>query len=126
MALSCIVKVSFHIITYVKMEIMDKLHDISYLLQGLACVKKDLLPDVPSGEDYQSLGGTCWRNMIVGLLFHKAGALYYSLARMCYSKGRFGRGLKTCELACKCIKASSSFTAQGVIKEGRYFSFKTC
>ena len=119
MALSCIVKASFHIITYVKMEIMDKLHAIPHLLQGLACVKKVLGPDV------QSLGGTCWRNMIAGLLFHKAGAVYYSLARMCSSEGRFGGGLKNCELAFKCIKASSSLTAEGVIKEGRYFTFKS-
>lgn len=119
MALSCIVKASFHIITYVKMNIMDKLHAIPHLLQGLACVKKVLGPDV------QSLGGTCWRNMIAGLLFHKAGAVYYSLARMCYSVGRFGRGLKNCELAFKCIKTSSSLTAEGVIGEGRYFTFKS-
>lgn len=119
MALSCIVKASFHIITYVKMEIMDKLHAIPHLLQGLACVKKSLGPDV------QSLGVPSWQNMIAGLLFHKAGAVYYSLARMCSSEGRFGGGLKNCELAFKCIKASSSLTAEGVIKEGRYFTFKS-
>ena len=119
MALSCIVKASFHIITYVKMEIMDKLHAIPHLLQGLACVKKGLVPDV------QSLGDPRWRNMIARVLFHKAGAVYYSLARMCYSEGRFGRGLKNCELAFKCIKTSSSLTAEGVIGEGRNFTFKS-
>ena len=119
MALSCIVKASFHIITYVKMEIMDKLHDIPHLLQGLAYAKKGLVPDV------QSLGGPRWQNMIAGLLFHEAGAVYYSLARMCSSVGRLGGGLKNCEVAFKCIKASSSLTAEGVIKEGRYFTIKS-
>lgn len=84
MALSCIVKASFHIITYVKMEIMDNLHAIPHLLQGLACVKKGLVPDV------QSVGGPRWRNMIARVLFHKAGAVYYSLARMCSAEGRLG------------------------------------
>lgn len=119
MALSCIVKASFHIITFVKMEIMDKLHAIPHLLQGLACVKKGLVPGV------QSLGGPRWRNMIARVLFHKAGTVYYSLARMCYSEGRFGRGLKNCELAFKCIKTSSSLTTEGVIGEGRNFTFKS-
>ena len=86
MALSCIVKASFHIITFVKMEIMDKLHAIPHLLQGLACVKKGLVPEV------QSLGGPRWRNMIARVLFHKAGAVYYSLARMCSAEGRLGGG----------------------------------
>ena len=119
MALSCIVKASFHIITFVKMEIMDKLHAIPHLLQGLACVKKGLVPEV------QSLGGPRWRNMTARVLFHKAGAVYYSLARMCSAEGRLRGGLKNCELAFKCIKASSSLTAEGVIKEGRYFTFKS-
>ena len=98
---------------------MDKLHAIPHLLQGLAWVKKGLVPDV------QSLGDPRWRNMIARVLFHKAGAVYYSLARMCYSERRFGRGLKNCELAFKCIKTSSSLTAEGVIGEGRNFTFKS-
>lgn len=92
---------------------------LSCIVKGLACVKKSLGPDV------QSLGVPSWQNMIAGLLFHKAGAVYYSLARMCSSEGRFGGGLKNCELAFKCIKASSSLTAEGVIKEDGQLLVKT-
>ncbi|CAH3197129.1 unnamed protein product, partial [Porites evermanni] len=73
--------------------------------QGLACVKKHLVPDAR------------WQDKTAGLLFRKAGAVYHSLACMFNSNGKFGRGLKNCRLAFKCLEASRAFIAESDIKE---------
>jgi len=59
-----------------------------------------------------------WQEKTAGLLFRKAGAVYHSLACMFNSNGKFGRGLKNCKLAFKCLEASRVFSAECDIKEG--------
>ncbi|XP_067036895.1 erythroid differentiation-related factor 1-like isoform X2 [Acropora muricata] len=59
-----------------------------------------------------------WQERSTGLLFRKAGAVYHSLACMFNSKGKFGRGLRNCKLAFKCLEASRAFNAQSDIKQG--------
>lgn len=62
-----------------------------------------------------------WQERSIGLLFRKAGAVYHSLACMFNSKGKFGRGLRNCKLAFKCLEASRAFNAQSDIKQGNTF-----
>ena len=64
-------------------------------------------------------GQARWQDKTAGLLFRKAGAVYHSLACMFNSNGKFGRGLKNCKLAFKCLEASSAFIAESHIKEGK-------
>lgn len=66
-----------------------------------------------------------WQERSTGLLFRKAGAVYHSLACMFNSKGKFGRGLRNCKLAFKCLEASRAFNAQSDIKQGNIFVLNT-
>lgn len=59
-----------------------------------------------------------WQEKNAGLLFRKAGAVYHSLACMFNSSGKFGRGMRNCKLAFKCLEASRVFRAQSDIKQG--------
>ena len=53
-----------------------------------------------------------------GLLFHKAASVYHSLACTFNSNGKFGRGLKNCKLAFKCLEASQIFGVESDNKKG--------
>ena len=64
-------------------------------------------------------GQARWQDKTAGLLFRKAGAVYHSLACMFNSNGKFGRGLKNCKLAFKCLEASRAFIEESDIKEGK-------
>lgn len=59
-----------------------------------------------------------WQEKTVGLLFYKAAAVYHSLACTLNSNGKFGRGLKNCKLAFKCLEASQMFSVESDIKKG--------
>ncbi|KAJ7356325.1 hypothetical protein OS493_025434 [Desmophyllum pertusum] len=59
-----------------------------------------------------------WQEKTAGLLFHKAAAVYHSLACTFNSNGKSGRGLKNCKLAFKCLEASQIFSAESDIKKG--------
>ena len=59
-----------------------------------------------------------WQEKTAGLLFYKAAAVYHSLACTFNSKGKFGRGLKNCKLAFKCLEASQIFSVESDVKKG--------
>ena len=59
-----------------------------------------------------------WQEKTAGLLFYKAAAVYHSLACTFNSNGKFGRGLKNCKLAFKCLEASQIFSVESDVKKG--------
>ncbi|XP_022805708.1 erythroid differentiation-related factor 1-like [Stylophora pistillata] len=59
-----------------------------------------------------------WQARTAGLLFHKASSVYHSLACTFNSNGKFGRGLKNCKLAFKCLEASQIFGVESENKKG--------
>lgn len=59
-----------------------------------------------------------WQARTAGLLFHKAASVYHSLACTFNSNGKFGRGLKNCKLAFKCLEASQIFGVEPKNKKG--------
>ena len=60
-----------------------------------------------------------WQARTAGLLFHKASSVYHSLACTFNSNGKFGRGLKNCKLAFKCLEASQIFGVESENKKGK-------
>ena len=46
-----------------------------------------------------------WQDKSANLLFRKAAAVYHSLSCMFNSNEKYGRGLKSCKLALKCLEA---------------------
>lgn len=69
-----------------------------------------------------------WQEKTAGLLFHKAATVYHSLACTFNSNGKFGRGLKNCKLAFKCLEASQIFSVESDKKgnELRLTYFRSC
>ena len=64
-----------------------------------------------------------WQARTAGLLFHKAASVYHSLACTFNSNGKFGRGLKNCKLAFKCLEASQIFGVEPKNKKGNQLPY---